>query len=196
MSLNPHRSREAHLTTLKALGNQVCQYTQTTWPDNLCDCKYGLGLTDRPNGEQVGCPELRDVVEALEAMTDDQWLTLISAPGATALFETRTSYEDRRFNELPRHLQAEATARTMRQVWTEVLAGNLRFTGEPLEQADFEKRLNARFDRYVGEVVDDRIEGVIKNDPDVVEIVREEAERRVWAQRHVVVPRDRMVLRG
>ncbi len=37
-----------------------------------CDCKYGASL----EGEQTGCPELRELIAMLGKLTDQDWSTL------------------------------------------------------------------------------------------------------------------------
>lgn len=189
--------REDVIEAVKAVGEGACAYaSHDPWP-HRCDCKFGFTLSSTMAGERNGCPELATVLTVLENLTDDGWLTLLSTPGDTPLFQQREAFERRRFNELPRHLQAEAAARTGRRVWEEIFSGTLRFSGEAFELADFQKRFNAVFDRYVGEVIDDdRVRNEVRRDAGVAEVANEEFERRLWAQPYVVVPREAVVLRG
>lgn len=53
---------------------RVCAYMGTT-----CDCKYGIVEFSKTfpkafiNGEQNGCPEMREAIAIIRFMTDDEW---------------------------------------------------------------------------------------------------------------------------
>lgn len=64
-------SRETVLKALDEFGKRACAYG--TWPDGLCDCKYGYG---EGGGEQTGCPELRTLRWLVLTLTDDEWALL------------------------------------------------------------------------------------------------------------------------
>jgi hypothetical protein len=61
-------TRTEAITLLERVrSTSVCTYAGPT-----CDCKYGHSF----RGEQTGCPELRDLVAMLGALTDRDWETL------------------------------------------------------------------------------------------------------------------------
>lgn len=39
----------------------------------MCDCKYGASM----QGEQTGCPEIRDVIDFFENMTDTEYKKIL-----------------------------------------------------------------------------------------------------------------------
>ena len=38
--------------------------------NETCDCKFGINVISRPMGEQTGCPEMRNIVEAYRAFAN------------------------------------------------------------------------------------------------------------------------------
>lgn len=66
--------RKFVLAAVEKMGARACAYTfpGKDW-SKFCDCKYGTGERDRVVGEQTGCPELRDVRQALSRMSDEDW---------------------------------------------------------------------------------------------------------------------------
>jgi hypothetical protein len=63
-------NRTRLLIGLEALRRSVCPYSR---PQHGCDCKYGVSL----RGEQNGCPELREAIHLLAALTQDEFEELI-----------------------------------------------------------------------------------------------------------------------
>lgn len=80
--------RQECLAVLKLVGRESCQYGGP-WPDNICDCKFGVKgkpmfhefvgsdleqIRDRSQtSEQTGCPEIRSIYRIIEKMTDAEW---------------------------------------------------------------------------------------------------------------------------
>ena len=54
---------EIILQTLKLARKACCGYMGDTY----CDCKYGAS----GSGEQTGCPELREMIRAMEILIDE-----------------------------------------------------------------------------------------------------------------------------
>lgn len=56
--------------------HQVCAYRS---PNGPCDCKYGMGVHEKPyaTSEQNGCPELRMIELVLRHMTDAEYKTIL-----------------------------------------------------------------------------------------------------------------------
>lgn len=52
-------------------------------PPPFCDCKFGMTKNSHSHGEKNGCPELRCVVELLEAMTDEEFTKILKRGGHT-----------------------------------------------------------------------------------------------------------------
>lgn len=75
-------SRKECLELLRLVGATQCCYAGP-WPDNLCDCKYGvegvegLGRKVMPQHsiltEHTGCPELRSIYRVIESMSNEEW---------------------------------------------------------------------------------------------------------------------------
>lgn len=63
-------NRERLLAGLEALRHSACPYSR---PQHGCDCKYGASLS----GEQTGCPELREAIHLLAALTQGEFNELI-----------------------------------------------------------------------------------------------------------------------
>ena len=87
--------QEECLRVLKLVGRESCQYGGP-WPDNICDCKYGVkgkpmfeipGVPERPEeqvrdlnhvtSEQTGCPELRTIYRLIEKLTPEEYRELV-----------------------------------------------------------------------------------------------------------------------
>jgi hypothetical protein len=49
---------------LTRLGERHCQYAGGEWISRRCDCKFGASF----KGEQTGCPELRQAIEAIREL--------------------------------------------------------------------------------------------------------------------------------
>jgi hypothetical protein len=60
-------SREKLITNLTKMQKALCCYMGPT-----CDCKYGFDKIGTA-GEQTGCPELREAVEILQIMSEDEF---------------------------------------------------------------------------------------------------------------------------
>ncbi len=57
------------IINLENLRSKLCCYSSP----NVCDCKFG----GRREGEQTGCPEIREVVGLLAIMTKEEFHKLI-----------------------------------------------------------------------------------------------------------------------
>jgi hypothetical protein len=57
-------NRKALVVALERVRKAVCQYS-----GSKCDCKYGASIS----GEETGCPELRDVIDFLNTMTETEY---------------------------------------------------------------------------------------------------------------------------
>ena len=42
-------------------------------PPDTCDCKFGMDNLNRLEGEQNGCPEMRQIIWMLEKMSDEEF---------------------------------------------------------------------------------------------------------------------------
>lgn len=98
--------RQTVLAALKVIGRMHCLYGGP-WPDNRCDCKYGLGeayaklperegagahfmpktagLYDIRLGEKSGCPELRCLYEIIDSLSDEQYNATLNGLGHIGL---------------------------------------------------------------------------------------------------------------
>lgn len=67
MSLLSPRTIDETMEGLIQVGAALCAYTidPARWLTTRCDCKYG---GPKGQGEQTGCPELRDVYDHLSRM--------------------------------------------------------------------------------------------------------------------------------
>lgn len=63
------------LAGLERIGGELCSYMLpgNDWTKVRCDCKYG---GPKPQGEQTGCPEVRQAHRLLSMLTDDEWREL------------------------------------------------------------------------------------------------------------------------
>ena len=68
-------NRQRLLTGLESVRRSICPYKR---PLHGCDCKYGASLL----GEQTGCPEVREAIGLIAAMTDDEFASLSARTGA------------------------------------------------------------------------------------------------------------------
>ena len=82
-------SKEVALAALDHFGSRACMYG--TWPDGMCDCKYGVG---QGGSEQTGCPELRTIRQLVVAMDDEEWAMLERRAEGTPSGSFAASAED------------------------------------------------------------------------------------------------------
>ena len=66
------------IKTLETLRKNHCAYT-----GDRCDCKYGYDENSDGRGEVTGCPELREAIDLLNILDDQQYKAILSAPKAT-----------------------------------------------------------------------------------------------------------------
>jgi len=74
-------NRDELIKVVADVQGHLCSYHMPGKPEpsGFCDCKYGAkGLVHSPDrgphgGEQTGCPEMREVLAILEAMTDKEF---------------------------------------------------------------------------------------------------------------------------
>lgn len=69
------------LEGLENLRSNICGYAGPT-----CDCKYGIEKVDqfaikKYYGEDIGCPEVRQAMEMLKALTNDEFNDLCLKSG-------------------------------------------------------------------------------------------------------------------
>jgi hypothetical protein len=67
-------NRERLIAGLEVLRQSLCPYRR---PGHDCDCKYGVAL----RGEQTGCPEVREVIGLLSAMSDGEFAIFVKRAG-------------------------------------------------------------------------------------------------------------------
>jgi hypothetical protein len=64
--MSPEEAYNSIATKLNSFRQQqICVYGADE--NERCDCKYGINVNSRALGEQTGCPEMRDIVEAYRA---------------------------------------------------------------------------------------------------------------------------------
>lgn len=80
--------RQLYLDALKVMGRACCVYAGD-WPENCCDCKYGVESGKWPGGHELGngCPELRTLHTLVTALSDDEFDTLLASQSRTNLLK-------------------------------------------------------------------------------------------------------------
>jgi len=63
------KSKEELFRALKLVQLKICAYRSAIF----CDCKYGITEKTMRNGEQTGCPEVRELIAMLSVMTDQEF---------------------------------------------------------------------------------------------------------------------------
>jgi hypothetical protein len=65
---------------LHIMQRKVCEYDgfRKGNPPSFCDCKYGYNENSRSGDEQSGCPELRTIIDLLDAMTEEEYCSILN----------------------------------------------------------------------------------------------------------------------
>jgi len=82
------------LEGLENLRSSICGYAGST-----CDCKYGIEKRDplKPNkywGEDTGCPEVRQAMEMLKALNEEEFNELCLKSGMMRTGVVRKALQD------------------------------------------------------------------------------------------------------
>ena len=71
-----------------------------------CDCKYGFDGTQRPGGEQTGCPEIRAAMEHIQQLRDSYDFLTRALALACGDAETEAFYRDQIGQEMAAEMLA------------------------------------------------------------------------------------------